>query len=980
MYFNSKSLMPSAHIRLSAWLEHAPFVFWLIAKLKPRNIVELGTHNGFSFLSMCQAAQAVGLKTTIYAIDSWEGDEHAGFYSSEIHDALERELQAQYPDIGVMVRSKFDDARPRFEDGTIDLLHIDGRHRYEDVAEDFETWKSSLSDSGVVLFHDTRVRRSDFGVWKFWKELETQYPAFEFFHGNGLGVLMVGAKAPQMLKDFRDATPEQRLLIQELYSRLGSINSFIFEADKASKEFILASKQADFTADEAGQLGSSTYELVQAIQRRRTDEIKYINELRDKEYEDLNKAYRKLKISNDELRSDLLRSENKKYALEEEIAKRQQQYEDFISSSSWRVTAPFRYFSYQGRRAIRIMQILPSVVGRAGGYKAIISKALDTYKTDGIAGLKRRFRRASVPGNQVQVSLDGRIVDRNNYFEWIRLYSSLNEADRIKIRQNVNNMCVSPKISIIMPVYNPNVGWLREAIESVQKQLYTNWQLCIADDCSSDPAIRQELEAYQKNDERICVVFRRNNGHISAASNSALEKATGEWIALMDQDDLLPEDALYHVAVTIESNPAARMVYSDEDKIDETGRRYDPYFKSDWNPDLFLSHNMISHLGVYQRDLVQGLGGFRQGYEGSQDYDLAIRVIETLEPEQIAHIPKILYHWRSHSQSTAQAGGNKSYALLAGKKTLDDHFERTGVEAEVELLDFGMYRTHYKLPDNLPFVSLIIPTRNGLLLIERCINSIIEKTTYDNYEIIVIDNNSDDPDTLNYLELLKKEPRVSVLRDERPFNYSALNNSAVKKSKGEFICLLNNDVEVISPDWLSEMVSIASQPNVGAVGAKLWYPDDTLQHGGVIIGLGGVAGHAHSHIKHDELGYFGRASLIQTLSAVTAACLVIRKEIYTKVGGLDEVNLSVAFNDVDLCLKVQSSGYRNVWTPYAELYHHESASRGKDDSPQKKKRFMSEVQYMKLKWKTDTVSDPFYNPNLALDQYDFSLAWPPRNT
>ena len=970
--------MPSDHIRLSAWLEHAPFVFWLVDTLKPRSVVELGTHNGFSFLSMCQAAKATGLRTQIYAIDTWEGDEHAGFYSSEIHDLLKSELQAQYPDIGVMIQSRFDDARPQFKDGSIDLLHIDGRHRYEDVAEDFETWKSALSDRGVVLFHDTRVQRSDFGVWKFWKELEAQYPAFEFSHGNGLGVLMVGAKAPELLADVSNANAEDKFLIEELYARLGKLNSVFFNAETTTRDFKSAAEQAGLTADETKKLHSSALELVKSIQRKNSDEVKSISAIHDRQYDNLNQEHKKQKAISDQAKAGLMRSENEKNALQEQIEQERQRYEDLLSSRSWRLTAPYRYVGHQSRRTAHVIRTLPSIISRAGGFKAITSKALDTYRTEGLSGLKRRWRRANVPGNQVQVSLDGKIVDRNDYLEWVRLYGSLDQSDRDRIGKSIDSMLVKPTISIIMPVYNANLDWLLEAVDSIRKQLYPNWELCIADDCSPNPDVRRELEALQKSDQRIHVIFREKNGHISAASNSAMESATGDWLALMDQDDLLPEDALYHIADTIMSNPKARIIYSDEDKIDETGRRFDPYFKSDWNPDLFLSHNMVSHLGAYQRDLVQQLGGFREGFEGSQDYDLAMRVIETLSPEQIVHVPRILYHWRSHSESTAQAGSNKNYALLAGQKTLDDHFGRTGVAAKAELLDFGMYRTHYALPNDMPLVSLIIPTRNGLSLIKQCINSIVEKTTYTNYEIIIVDNNSDDPDTLAYFAAIKDDERISVLRDERPFNYSALNNAAVEQAKGQYVGLLNHDIEVISPNWLSEMLSIASQPGVGAVGAKLWYPDDTLQHGGVIVGLGGVAGHAHSRIKRTELGYFGRASLIQTMSAVTAACLVIRKDIYNEVGGLDEVNLAVAFNDVDFCLKVQSAGYRNIWTPFAELYHHESATRGLDDAPEKKRRFLSEVQYMKETWSTDTWKDPSYNPNLALDQSDFSLAWPPR--
>jgi GT2 family glycosyltransferase len=338
----------------------------------------------------------------------------------------------------------------------------------------------------------------------------------------------------------------------------------------------------------------------------------------------------------------------------------------------------------------------------------------------------------------------------------------------------------------------------------------------------------------------------------------------------------------------------------------------------------------------------------------------------------------VLYHWRSHPGSTAQAGSEKNYALLAGERALNDHFARAQIAAKAELLDFGMYRARYFIPAPAPLVSLIIPTRNGVDLIKQCIDSIFAKTTYKNYEILVVDNNSDDPKTLAYFASLAGDNRIRFLRDERPFNYSALNNAAVQQARGEYVGLLNNDIDVISPKWLEEMMALAIQPGVGPVGARLWYPNDTLQHGGVIIGLGGVAGHSHKHLRKYAPGYFFRAQLIQTISVVTAACLVIKKSIYQEVGGLDETNLKVAFNDVDFCLRVREAGYRNVWTPYAELYHHESATRGYEDTPEKQLRFRDEVLYMKKRWGDLLMNDPAYSRNLTLDYEDFSLAWPPR--
>ncbi len=632
-------------------------------------------------------------------------------------------------------------------------------------------------------------------------------------------------------------------------------------------------------------------------------------------------------------------------------------------STSWRMTSPYRRLGGFLKRTVQLGGNFRQAVNKRGGIAASSRLAFSAFRRKGWRGVHERlFQIAS---------------ETSGYTEWVQRYSTMTPDLRTRILAMIGEMKEPPTISIVMPVYNPDLDWLAEAVASVRKQLYPHWQLCIADDCSTDPRVRPLLQSLQDTDSRIRVVLRETNGHISVASNSAASLATGSFLALMDQDDLLPEDALFHVARVIDTHPDARLIYSDEDKIDAAGVRFDPYFKSDWNPDLFLSCNMVSHLGVYRKDIFDDLGGFRPEFNGSQDYDLALRFIERLRPEQILHIPRVLYHWRAHAQSTAESGSNKDYAIKAGRAALEDHLKREGIKASVQHVAHG-YRVSYALPEPLPLVSLIVPTRNALQLLRQCISSIREKTTYQNYEIIVIDNNSDDPDTLSYLAEMAGKKHIKVMRDERPFNYSALNNAAVEMASGEFIGLINNDIEVITPDWLEEMVSLAAQPGVGAVGAALWYPNDTLQHGGVVVGMGGVACHAHRCLPRGQAGYFARAELIQTMSAVTAACLIVRKSSFEEVGGLNETDLAVAFNDVDLCLKLRDAGYRNIWTPYAELYHHESATRGQDDNPEKMRRFQGEIDYMKKRWNTDAFADPAYSPNLTLGAEDFSLAWPPR--
>jgi GT2 family glycosyltransferase len=456
--------------------------------------------------------------------------------------------------------------------------------------------------------------------------------------------------------------------------------------------------------------------------------------------------------------------------------------------------------------------------------------------------------------------------------------------------------------------------------------------------------------------------------------------ARGDFVALVDHDDELREHALYMVVAELNAYPDSDLVYSDEDKIDGKGRRYDPYFKSDWNPTLFLAQNFTSHLSVYRTQIVKDAGGFREGFEGAQDWDLAMRVIEAVPSSHIRHIPHVLYHWRAIRGSAALAMDEKNYTNEAQRKTLQSHFERLGTNVEILPAAETYWRIKYPLPEPPPSVTLIIPTRNGATLLRRCIEGIYQKTSYFNFELIVVDNQSNDPDTLNYLLELERRRGVRILRYDAPFNYSGINNFAVQHARGEIVGLLNNDLEVITPEWLEEMVSHAIQPGIGVVGAMLYYPNDTIQHAGVILGVGGVAGHAYCRQPRGYNGAASRAALCQNLSAVTAACLVVRREVFEKVGGLDETDLAIAFNDIDFCLRVRENGYRNVWTPYAEFYHYESATRGYEETPEKLDRFEKERDYMKQRWGELLLNDPAYNPNLALDRETFTLAFPPRIT
>jgi glycosyltransferase involved in cell wall biosynthesis len=602
------------------------------------------------------------------------------------------------------------------------------------------------------------------------------------------------------------------------------------------------------------------------------------------------------------------------------------------------------------------------------------------WKTPGVGGRLQRawrmFRKAGWRG--IQWELGRRVTGYNDYARWVRDYDTLTPATRDRLARRVASMTELPLISVVMPSYNPNPVWLREAIESVREQIYPNWELCIADDASPSEEVRAILKSYADSDPRIKVVFRPKNGHISAASNSALELATGAWIALMDHDDLLPAHALFWVADCIASHPGVQLIYSDEDKIDEALNRSGPYFKCDWNVDLFRSQNMFSHLGVLSTALVRAVGGFRLGLEGSQDWDLVIRCMERIEPAQVRHIPRVLYHWRVHAESTAKSMDAKPYAVVAGERALNEHFVRTQTRAKAEHIGFG-YRVRYALPEALPLVSLVVTTPNAAASLRRCVDSIVQKTTYPRYEIIVADNASDDAASQAGLAAVEGLPNVRVLRHAQRQGACALRNAAVEAAQGEVIALLDDSVEVVTPEWLAEMVSLALQPGVGAVGARLMDRRRILTHAGIILGLGadGVAGCSHHGMPAGREGYGGRAALIQSFSAVSSACLVVRKDSYLQAGGFGASQLEEAFADVDFCLRLGEIGLRTLWTPYAELLdHNPAASTGK--STERSGAHLQDVAYMKRRWGALLQNDPAYSPNLMLAREDFSYAWPPR--
>ncbi|NTW69869.1 MAG: glycosyltransferase [Chlorobiaceae bacterium] len=908
-----------------SWAGHIPFAMWLTKLCRPERLVELGTHFGHSYFSFCQSALHYNTGTKCFAVDTWQGDHHAGYYGESIFNDVSRHNKAHYREFSTLLRETFDEALCRFNDGSIDLLHIDGLHTYDAVKHDFTSWLPKMSVRGIVLFHDTAVKKDDFGVWQFWEELSAIYPAIAFDHSYGLGMVVVGESPDAPVKELLEAwkNPMQRSLIKTLFSEAGRRTELQTE-NLGKDQYIVSLHNIVIERD------ASIIERDSMIIERDALIVERNNMITERDASIIERD--NMIIERD---ASIVERDNM-------IIERDTQLRKITGSSSWRMTKPIRKISNSVRK-------------RGRKLRKLLFKQQDT-----------------IPAATTAIT-----PNESDYQQWIERFESLNEEQLRLIDLEIRQMEHPPLISIIMPVYNPTLPFLDEAIMSVRNQSYPRWELCIADDCSPDPEVRTLIERHMHEDERIKTVFRKVNGHISEASNSALEIAVGEYIALLDHDDILHPQALYWNAKEIIEHPDAALIYSDEDKIDESGRRSGPYFKSDYNYDLFLCQNMISHFGIYHTPLIKTIGGFRKGLEGSQDYDLALRAVERLKPDQIRHIPRVLYHWRIHEQSTASGIKAKPYARTAAFTAVEQHLERCAINATIEDAPEALIfnRVRYAVPSPQPLVEIIISLHSGENRLNRCIHSIITKTLYTNYRVTILETGQNEQQTIKLSREARSSGRIKIVRDDkRPFNYSDICNRAVKASAADIICLMSSEIEVISPEWLDEMVGHAVQPGVGAVGARLWFPDNKLQHGGIVLGSTNVATHVHQHLPKGYTGYFARACLQQTFSAVSGACMLLGRKVYDEVGGFNEDELSAAYQDIDLCLKLREKGLRTVWTPYAEMIYHEPVSQRDNNAHP----LSTERAYMQKRWAAIIGDDPAYSRNLSLTSQDCSYAWPPR--
>lgn len=611
----------------------------------------------------------------------------------------------------------------------------------------------------------------------------------------------------------------------------------------------------------------------------------------------------------------------------------------------------------------RISAALPEIKGREIILHFCGDSVTKTYDID-----IEELRKQNKPKGFLSRLFGKESVAEGGYEAWLARHKVDKRTFR---RQKHAAFAQKPLISIVIPLYCTPLPYLKELLESVRRQSYENWQLCLADGSPDDKA-KEFIEKHYGREKRIVYRKLEENGGISTNTNEAVALAAGEYLMFCDHDDTLEPDALYEIVKAI-NDTGADVLYTDEDKVSMDGQHYfDPNFKPDFNLFRLRENNYICHIFVVKKSLTDETGLLRSEFDGAQDFDFILRCCE--KAQKITHIPKVLYHWRCHMDSTAADPSSKAYAYEAGRKAVREHYQRLGIDAKVEMTERpGWYRSHVKVQGN-PLISVIIPNKDHTDDLELCLFSMTRKSTYRNYEILIVENNSEKEETFEYYKKLPdRYPKARVLTWEKEFNYSAINNFAAKEAKGEYLLFLNNDVEILTPDWMEEMLQNCQQENVAAVGAKLYYPDDTIQHAGVVLGLGGIAGHIMCRASKEDPGYFGRMISVQEISAVTAACMMVKKSDFDAVGGLDET-FQVAFNDIDLCMKFRAAGKKIIFTPYAELYHYESKSRGLEDTPEKQFRFDKEVKRFQEKWAQQLeMGDPYYSPNLSVTEGDCSL-------
>ncbi|QDV39613.1 glycosyltransferase [Tautonia plasticadhaerens] len=953
-------LVPPDRICPSAWHEHFPIAGFLVDLLTPAAFVEIGTLDGFSYCAFCQAVRALGLASTGVSVGSWPGQGPP--------TGLREHHDLRYGRFSTLVPGGAGDALARFEEGAVDLLHLVGSPLLGDTVAVLDDWLPKMSPRGVALLHGTRSDDRPGGTRRAWTRVKDRFPAVEFPHGGGLGMLAVGGEIPDRLRPLFEDWGEEHSRLLGYFAGLGRLVSIRAAAEPRPPA---AGSDRDRTGRE--------------LTRRLEDRERILARMRDR-FEERQRTvlWLEAEVSRRDAKIDGLWTQAHEQAMT--IADLAARLDEVERSLAWKV-------AQAARRVTR--SVAPPGIRRQRGV-LLAARAARLWKREGLLALIDRalwgrpdpieVPRAMLPAPEpdpepAPVPPEPQLATPEEeppvelpepvspYDIWVE-NNAWNQCSRFEAERALAGMDRRPLMSVVMPVYDIDEAWLERAIESVRAQVYPSWELCIADDASPRPHVGRLLRRYEATDDRIRVRFLPENGNISLASNAAAGMARGEYLVFLDQDDELTPDCLLELALAAVGHDSPDLIYSDDDKIDVHGRRSSPQFKPDWSPELLLSYMYLSHAFCVRRDRFEAIGGFRIGFEGCQDYDLALRMTDG--PSRVVHVPKILYHWRSLPGSTASSGAAKPEAFERGIRAVQEAFDRRGIVGRISRPEFaerghlGLFQVDF--PDDGPGVSILIPTRNRVDLLRPCIDSILALTSYRNYEVVVIDNESDDPETLAYLDALPEGCRVLRIPNEgKLFSYDKVNNKAigVLGDDRELILLLNDDTEVLRPEWLSQLVGYSRIEGVGAVGGRLLLADGRVQHAGVLTTVNdGMPAHAFKLSPGRDNGYQSYAVVARNYGAVTAACLLMRRDLFLRVGGFDEDRFAVAYNDIDLCLRLGRLGLRIVYAPRAELVLVEGASRGSGDDPREP------LAYKEI-W--GLARDPYHNPNLGRNHESFAL-------
>ncbi|MCU1719138.1 glycosyltransferase [Pseudomonas sp. 5P_3.1_Bac2] len=936
---------------MSAWAELIPLAFTLIEKLKPGIFVELGTHYGDSYLAFCQAIQKAGVNCRAYAVDTWEGDEHAGFYGEDVLNLVRSRHDVPYSGFSRLLRETFDEAATYFSPKSVDLLHIDGLHTYEAVKHDFITWLPLLSDRAVVIFHDINVHERDFGVWKLFEEISQEYPTFRFDHSHGLGIAAIGKNIPEDIKFLFELSDSDALRIKEFYSALG----LAITNERRLADALQVQNAA--VADAQEQLARITSELKNlqdsyTVQMDLTNfaeaeslaKDNVITELQDK----LSLREQAIAESESKFNQDL---RDKIVQLDHELVLRKNEIHSILNSRSWRVAAVIHRQAGRARKVRAAARKVLIAKEQVGGWGKLYARVIRTLRTGGVKSLKAEvlaYMRGIAPVNMQPKD----VLKERAQLAFAEIEQRLTQPP-----VHTDTHAQGIKISLIMPVYKVPVHLLSLAIESVMRQSYTNWELCIADDCSESAELTALLTQYVKQDSRIKFETLQQNVGIANATNHALKLATGEYIALLDNDDVLTNDALHWIADAVQKNGALDWIYSDECKVDEAGSVLEIFNKPDWSPSLLLNCMYTGHLSAYRRSLVDELGGLRSEFDFSQDYDLALRVSE--KTENIYHIERVLYGWRA-IESSGAAGG-KPYARNSNIRALQAAGDRRGWKGTAIALPTAN-RFKFDLEKSSSKVSIVIPSDNAQNIIDS-IESVCSKTSWVNYEILVVTNSG----IVDALSSDYSDSVVKFVRYDLPYSFSDKCNKGAEAAEGEYIIFFNDDVRVQSADWVESIIEFLQLPKVGIVGPKLVYESNTIQHAGMVTGVRRLLGTAFHCLPEDTGAHYNFAQSVREVSLICGACLGIRKDVFEQIGGFDIFNTPINHSDVDLCFKVRELGYSCVYTPHSTLTHIGHMSLATVDAKEKiyapKKKDKADI-FILRRWAGFLARDPFYTKSM----------------